>query len=746
MTEHKLAIVGVACRFPGAQDKESFWRNLQQGHCAIQPLDEEQLRAGGEAPERYSRPGYVTHAALLEDMASFDARFFGFNDREASLMDPQQRQLLEVSYQALEDAGYTQGATQGITGVYACGGGVTTSYLYDNHHYFHYQEDGTASQIHLGNDKDFLATRLAFKLNLTGPALTVQTACSSALAALHQARAALLLGEIDMAVVAAAAIRFPHVRGYHPDDHPILSRDGRCRPFSEEASGTIFGSGVGVVVLKKLNRAQQDLDQIYAVLHASAMNNDGANKVGYSASSVKGQTEAMTQALSAAGITGERLDYIECHATATRLGDPLEIKALSQIITSLPPSHRCLLGSVKSNIGHLEQAAGMASLIKVALMLRYQTIVPTLACDPENEKLKLHQTPFSLARDVQRWPSREDRDARFPHYAGINCLGIGGTNVFAVLSDYRTSQFDDQPSKNAESLLCLSARTPAQLVRYLSAFQHWAEGQSQFDIMQLCRSTNPSRSQHKYRFAAIVTADSLSSILRHAQQTLVENCPAAGFYTRRIYLCQPLAALSEQALSDLISYAHWPVLSAISMRFCILAQRAGAEHELLMVRIRALAFELGLLSQLSAWGIRFDKIVGIGCAGQILLSLFEASEDEWLAHLPTLIACLREVVPADNEEPLPYVTNGEELHNFRKALLVQRGDIFPKSDAIDDSSHLVQLTQGGALTAKNLLEGIGRLYCAGAEINWQQWFVSGTRENISLPVYPFEKKHYWFDR
>ncbi|MBV9653425.1 MAG: polyketide synthase, partial [Acetobacteraceae bacterium] len=346
-----MAIVGIACRFPGAPDWRAFWRNLSAGLESITFFSDEQLAAAGIAAEQLRDPAYVKASPILDGFDRFDAGFFGYSPREAALMDPQHRLALEVAWEAFEDAAIRPDPAV-PTGVFVGAGGVVTSYLVDRLAAAGELPGQTGSLAHLGNDKDFLGTRISYKLDLRGPSLTVQTACSTSLVAVHLACQSLLSGECDLALAGAAAVRVPHHAGYLSRKGDILSPDGHCRAFDADAQGTIFGSGVGLVLLKALDAALADGDHIYAVIRSTAVNNDGAGKTSYTASSVGGQAQAMVEAMAQADVTADSISYVECHGTGTVVGDPLEIEALSRAFrASTQRRGFCAVGSVKTNIG-----------------------------------------------------------------------------------------------------------------------------------------------------------------------------------------------------------------------------------------------------------------------------------------------------------------------------------------------------------------------------------------------------------
>lgn len=366
-----VAIIGAAGRFPGARTLTQFWHNLRHGVESVKFFTDEELLALGESPELLRNPAYVKAQPVLEDFDQFDASFFGFSPLDAALMDPQHRLFLEVGWEMLEDAGYESESCPGNVGVFAtCGMNAYMMFnLVNNRRIM--DSVGEWLVRHTGNDMNFLATRLSYELNLKGPSLNVQTACSSALVAVHLACQSLLSGECDMALAGGATVVLPQPRGYLAKEGEILSPDGHCRPFDARARGTLFGSGAGVVILRRLADALADGDRLLAVVKGSAINNDGSGKVGYLAPSVEGQARAVTEALAISGIDPETISYVEAHGTGTIVGDPIEATVLTQAYRRFTARKGfCAIGSLKSNIGHLGEAAGVAALIKTILRCR----------------------------------------------------------------------------------------------------------------------------------------------------------------------------------------------------------------------------------------------------------------------------------------------------------------------------------------------------------------------------------------
>jgi acyl transferase domain-containing protein/thioesterase domain-containing protein/acyl carrier protein len=424
-----IAIIGMAAHLPGAGSVTAFWDNLRAGRSAIRRLSVEELKAAGESPALMRKPNYVPFAAPLDGLADFDAEFFGFSPKEAAILDPQHRQFLEVAWEAFEDAGHAPASFGGPVGVFSgCGMG---SYFYFNlcSNPELVDDVGMFLLRHTGNDKDFLATRVSHILNLRGPSVNVQTACSTSLVAVHYAVQALLTGECDMALAGGVTLELPHGRGYLFKENEILSPDGACHAFDHRAQGTVFGSGAGAVVLRRLEEALADGDRILAVIRGSAINNDGAAKAGYLAPSVEGQAAAIAEAHQVAGVTADTISYVECHGTGTYLGDPIEVAALTEAFRKTTDAKGfCRIGSVKTNIGHTDTAAGVASLIKVASALHHRELPPSLGYDSPNPAIDFDTSPFLVNDCLTPWLGG-------PLRAGVNSLGVGGTNAHVVVQE-----------------------------------------------------------------------------------------------------------------------------------------------------------------------------------------------------------------------------------------------------------------------------------------------------------------------
>ncbi|BBY15898.1 type I polyketide synthase [Mycolicibacterium litorale] len=512
LPDNAIAIVGVAGRFPGADTVSAFWRNLRRGEESIVTLSEEELLAAGVGEEALANHSYVRRAALLSGIDEFDADFFGFTPQAARMMDPQHRLFLQSAWHALEDAGYDPLRIDGSVGVY--GTSSASGYLLHNLMSHHdpkviIGQGATFDMVSLSlqNDKDHLATRVAHQLNLRGPALSVQTACSSSLVAVHLACQSILAGECDMALAGGASIRVPHHVGYWHEPGSMVSATGHCRPFDVRSDGTIFGSGVGVVVLKPLQAAVDDGDRIHAVIRGSAINNDGATKMNYAAPNAAGQAEAIAEAHAVADVDASTVSYIETHGTGTPLGDPIEIEGLRQAfgLSSTPRTGPCFVGSVKSNIGHLEAASGIAGLIKAILCLEHRALPATLHFSGPNPELHLEQGPFVVRNEYGPW----EWDG--PRRAGVSSFGVGGTNCHVVLEEapaIAASDIDPGPQ-----VLMLSARSAESLQESRSAVAAALSEADEVDVADVAYTLS-TRRQEPIRMVAVVRdRDHAASVL-----------------------------------------------------------------------------------------------------------------------------------------------------------------------------------------------------------------------------------------
>jgi amino acid adenylation domain-containing protein len=445
-----IAIIGMAGRFPDAQNIEEYWSNLSLGLESIQEFSDEELSAAGVDPEVLENPTYVKKGHVFHGYDMFDATYFGFTPREAEITCPQLRMMLEVALETLEHGGYGDCSKERNIGVFA--GASNSRYFLENIlPNTELRSAMGAMVVKMGGDKDFIATRLAYKLNLTGPSLSLNTACSTSLVAIAQACLNLTANKCDMALAGAASISQFYPEGYLYEEGGIYSPDGHCRPFDEQGAGTRNGNGLGMVLLKRLDKAIMDGDTVHAVIKGIGINNDGNQKVGYVAPSMPGQSKAIRDAIQKSGIQPDTIDYVETHGTATHLGDPIEISALSAGFGN-NPNHTCALGSVKANIGHLDAAAGIAGLIKTVQAIKYKQLPPSINFNNLNSQINLGNSPFHINVEQKSWP----HNGR-PRRAAVSSFGIGGTNVHMILEE--NESLHEANSHRNKKLLLLSAKT-----------------------------------------------------------------------------------------------------------------------------------------------------------------------------------------------------------------------------------------------------------------------------------------------
>ncbi|MFG1710516.1 SDR family NAD(P)-dependent oxidoreductase [Nonomuraea sp. M3C6] len=454
--DRRIAIVGMAGRFPGAPDVEAFWRNLRDGVESISVFTEEELLGSGVHPDQLGDPAYVPARPVLDDVGGFDAAFFGMSPRMAAITDPQQRAFLEVCWEALEQAGYAAPEHRGRVGVF--GGANISTYLLrlTGQLLGGGQQEFSDFEVIMGNDKDALTTTVSYLFDLYGPSVAVQTFCSTSLVAGHLAVQSLRNGECELALAGGVSIRVPDRVGHLYGPGGQESPDGHVRTFDAQARGSMFGDGAAVVLLKRLPDAIRDGDHIWAVIRGSAMNNDGALKVGYTAPSVVGQARVIADAMADAGVTGDDISYVEAHGTATELGDPIEVAALTRAFGPTSDKRYCPIGSVKTNVGHLDRAAGASGLIKTSLALREGVIPPSLHYTSPNPEIDFDDSPFYVNTELSPWHTRDDR----PRIAGLNSLGMGGTNVHMVV-EQPPARPAAEPSARRYHVLPFSARNAA---------------------------------------------------------------------------------------------------------------------------------------------------------------------------------------------------------------------------------------------------------------------------------------------
>lgn len=618
-----IALVGISGRFPGAPDVDRFWRNLLDGVEAITPLTDEDLAQSGIDPALARHPKYVKAGRVLDDVDLFDASFFGFSRREAEVIDPQHRFFLECAWEALEDAGYNAGAFDGQVGVYA--GSTVSTYQAPADHSAHAADALETLQVLLGNDKDYLATQLSYRLNLTGPSIGVQTACSTSLTAVCLASQALLTYQCDLALAGGVTIRLPQKTGYLYQEGGLFSPDGRCRTYDASAGGVVFGSGVGVVALKRLEDAVRNRDRIYAVIRGWALNNDGSKKVGFTAPGAEGQVQALTLAYSMADVDPGSIGYLEGHGTATPLGDAIEISALKRVFRAHTDAKGfCALGSVKANVGHLDAAAGVAGLIKASLALHHRVLPPSPNFEKPHPDFDLENSAFFVNREPLTWAQNGQ-----PRRAGVSSFGIGGTNAHVVLEEAPEPQAVRRVERS-EYLLPLSARTPEALRALAGAWREWTRAADCEPLDDLAWCAGARRTHHEHRLALVArssgeAADLIESWLNNETNPNLHQGSRPSDRRRRTVFVFPgqggqwfgmgreLAAAEpvfrqtmEKCAAALRRYmAGGPLLPGL-----LNGERTARFEDIDFIQPAIFAMQVSLAALWSSWGVRPDAVIG----------------------------------------------------------------------------------------------------------------------------------------
>jgi acyl transferase domain-containing protein len=624
-----IAIVGMSGRFPGASDLDQFWQNLVNGVDSVARLREEDLEysvATKEAVEQGQK--FIRARGVIEGADLFDAEFFGMYPREAQLIDPQHRLFLECAWEALESAGHAPESYPGLIGVYA-GLAMNTYFLHNlcvdraftANFSANYQVGGYPTM--LGNDKDFMPTRVSYKLNLRGPSMTVQSACSTSLVAICQACTSLLTYQCDMALAGGVSITFPQKRDYQYQEEGLASADGTCRTFDADACGTVFGHGVAVVLLKRLEDAIADGDPILGVIKGFAVNNDGCDKIGYAAPSVNAQAEVTAMAQAAAGIHPDTISYVEAHGTATPLGDPIEVAALTSAFRRGGASRNqyCALGTGKTHIGHLDVAAGATGLIKTVLQLQHEFIPALLHFKSPNPKIDFGNSPFFPVSTGKEW-KRGDT----PRRAGVSAMGIGGTNAHVVVEEAPRTL--SGPSRETQ-LLLLSAKTPTALAAMSARLADYLESHPESSLADVAFTLQRGRQRFRYR-QVVCAASTKQAVerLRAADQETTSTAQAPAQPPSLVFLFPGQGAQFVDMGRGL--YEHEPVFREavdecaeylknhlqLDIRTVLYPEetsRAQAEREINETRVTQptiFTVEYALARLWMSWGIKPSLLIG----------------------------------------------------------------------------------------------------------------------------------------
>ena len=765
-----IAIIGLGLRFPGASSPAEFWRLLAEEREAIHFFTAEDALRAGVRPEVVRDPNYVKAAPMLEAPDAFDAEFFRYSAKEARLIDPQQRVFLEVCWEAFEDAGYDPTGYAGKVGVFAAAGLNTylANHLLANRAFLEEENGGrmltvdsmSGFNIMITNDKDYLPTRVSYKLNLRGPSVNVQTACSSTLLTLHQACNALRLGDCTMALAGGVSIKLPQHAGHLYSAGMLNSPDGHCRAYDEKAEGTIFGNGAGAVLLKPLAAAVADGDHIYAVVKATASNNDGAGKVGFTAPSASGEEDVCAEALARAGVDAGTITFLEGHGTGTPLGDPIEVDALARAFArQTPDKGYCALGSVKTNVGHLQIASGIAGLIKTALALRHRQIPGTLHFEKPNPRIDFAQTPFFVNRHTMPWQPRGG-----PRRAGVNSLGIGGTNVHAILEEPP----DRAPARAdpGRFLLPLSARHPAALRQLARRYADFLRATPECSLADVAYTAQVGRAPLPWRAAFVgESREELWQQLDAFAAAQDEMAPAIDFEQHGLAFvfsddAEAMAGVAGQL------HADEPVFRAALER-CVAALDAATGTAMLHLLISApaksanghaiadggeiraaalFAFEYALAEWLGSYGVEATRVVGRGI-GEIVVAV-RAGSLSLADGLGRVLASARWSAKARGAAdtsangqhrvaPLEAETRTEaNLSEF--AMSVELG----ATPAVREGMKSI-----GAREERepDLLGMLAKLFSRGYPIRWTEGRRARPARRVPLPTYPWQHRSYWIE-
>jgi acyl transferase domain-containing protein len=786
-----IAIIGMSGRFPGARNLSEFWNNLENGVESISFFSEPDPGVSGISQGGAKHPDFVSAGGVLDGIELFDASFFGFNPMEAATLDPQQRLLIECAWHAMEDAGYDPEACEYPIGVFA--GGAMSTYLFNLLANPEHRALAGDFLVFTGNDKDFLTTRVSYKLNLKGPSIAVQTACSTSLVAIAMACDSLLAHQCDMALAGGVAIRVPQNSGYIYQEGQIFSRDGHTRSFDAGASGTLFSNGVGLVVLKRLEDAVADRDNIRAIIRGTAINNDGSLKVGYAAPSLDAQAEVVALAHALAGIDVRTIGYVEAHGTATPMGDSIEVAALSKAFrTNTDEKNFCALGSVKSNVGHLDTASGVAALIKTVLSLEHEAIPASINFARPNPKIDFENSPFYVNTKLRPWRSGDT-----PRRAGVHSFGIGGTNAHIVLEEAPAREVCK--SLRSRHLLLFSARSKSALQAATNNFVTHFEEHSDLNLADVAYTCQVGRREFVQRqilvckdagdAAGALAADDERRVLRAtkgpAERSVAFLFPGQGAYSNmgwELYNSEPTF---RQHIDDCCKLLQ-PRLG-VDLRNSIYT-RADQTSTAELAELGIFVVEYALAQLWMEWGVRPQAMMGQGVGEYVAACLADVFSVEdalfllaergatTLTAAATKISLRPPTIPlvssvtggwitdAAATDPGYWSTQPRQAARFAEGLdcllgasnrtflevgpgrtlakLIQQHPALRRDHAILASLPCAEEERSDT---EAMLNSVGRLWLQGARIDWSGFWRHEKRRRVPLPTYAFERKRHWID-
>lgn len=733
----EIAVIGMSGRYPEADTLAQFWNNLVTGKNSFTHFSEEELKENGVTQEEYNNKDYIKVKPFLDNVFDFDAELFGYTAWEAEYMDPQIKLFHECVYHALEDAGYDAEQYDGRIGLYS-GASMDLQWL----------KCLLMSQKKMNNNiletsvvssKDFISQLISYNMNLTGPSVSISSACSTSLTSIHTACSGLLLGDCHMAVAGGVTINQPSKSGYEYCEGSIYSKDGRLRPYDEEACGTVFGEGGGAVVLKRLSDAIEDNDHIYAVIRATACNNDGSRKVGFTAPSVEGQKELIQTAFEMGEVDPSSIQIIEGHGTGTNVGDPIEVEALKQAFDT-EEKQICALGSVKGNIGHLNAGAGVASFMKAALALKHEVIPPASQYDVPNRKMKIEETPFYINKEPVPMV-RKDAPLR----AGISSFGVGGTNVHMILQEAPKVEGSAE-RKEGGVLLQLSAKTEKALTEMTHNLHDYLLQDDKNSLQDVAFTLATGRKQYKYH-ASFVAADReeaiaiLSDDVQSGNFTYVKKSSqssvafqfsdsdretfhqetAKKIYEEEAFIKQEIDRLAEKML---------PLLN-LDIRTLFDGKTESHDLDSRAKCAQVFAMEYAQAKFLQKLGIRPDHVIGQGL-GEYTAAAFVGvmSEEEVIRLITEMASSLNrenrdEIAWAGTK--VTFSQNASDMDRLQKDYLI------------------LNLAQEAGKEEDTFIRKLDFLMKSGYSINWKTYYEEKDCYRVSLPGYPFQRKCFYPD-
>jgi amino acid adenylation domain-containing protein len=790
-SNNDVAIIGMSLRFPGANSPEEYWHNLRNGVESVSFFTDEDVLAAGGSRELLNMPNFVKAEADVDNVDLFDAGFFGYSPKEAESMDPQLRFMLECSWEALERAGYNPESCKECIGVY-CGAAMST-YMINNmtdEHSAHgiminYKE---RMALLAANSSDFVAQRVSYHLKLNGPSMNIQTACSTSMVSIHTACQGLIHGECDAALAGAVQIRVPQKIGYLYEEGGLPSPDGHCRPFDAKAKGTVHANGIGVVVLKRFDDAVEDGDTIYAVIKASAINNDGAMKVGFTAPSVDGQAAVVAEAQAIAGVSPDNITFVEAFATGTDLGDPIEVEALTQAFRlGTQEKQFCAIGSSKSNLGHLDHVSGMAGIIKTALALKHKEIPPTVHYQSPNPKIDFENSPFYVNNKLIEWETD-----KLPRLAGVSNSAIGGSNVHAILEEApeQTPSGESRPYQ----LITLSAKTFTAIKNYKENLLNYFNQDEQADLADVTYTLKKGRKAFNHRFMAVCSQDgdvvkvlsgkdfdqeSYTNIDSDNREVVFMFEGDSAKYInsgKELYSTEQVFRENVDLCSDYVK-----TRAGFDLRKILYPENNNTDSNKQMDAAIAFTVEYALAMLWMSWGVKPKAMIGNGtgeitaaCISGVFtvedaLKLLIGNEgtDIRIKLNPPKIPFISNASGtwiknpeaaqqnywADVHKPVPEAGIKEVFKSSDRAFLILGSDDNKNlwTDKVQGAESLFvisSLPDGKAQVsdAEFIITSLGKCWLSGVSIDWYGFYQYEKRRNVVLPTYPFDRQRYWIMR